>query len=728
MMKYTGDRPRGITGALEKVGIMRFLDRLSFRSKIFLGITAVLLVFGVLSAVFVSRVATGVMLGEIQKRGLNLAVSLAARTADPLLALDFLRLKNMVDEVKESSDDVIYAFVQDKSGGVLSHTFKGGFPVNLKAANQVPPGSHERIQLLDIGDGDIDTEERVYDFAVPVTISHERLGTVRVGLSQIKADAAVRRLLFTIFGVSVGAGLVAVVLGTLYARTVTRRLDILRKSAEEMIKGNLEVQTGPVLTRNCWDIKECKEAICPAYGDIHHRCWTLPGTLCPECVPGGYQEKIESCKNCEIYLENAGDEIQSLAEAFDVMALSLNRNIAELKEAERSLTRQQRLLETVMQSTPDLVSLQDRDLIYRAVNPAFRQYFAWNEPDIIGKSNADIFPRGQAEIIRREDEEILRTGISLSKELLIRKDNVKHWFHVVKVPVYDEDRIAGLLLTARDITEIKQYQEKLVLTVKMEQLGKLAGGVAHEINTPLGIILGYTQMLLEDLPQDVESHEYLQLIEKQTKICRRVVADLLGFSRQLGSRLEEIDLNASIAEVVQLVRHPFKQNWIDIQTSLDPDIPPIIGDREKLKQVWINLLNNAFDAIGQDGTIWVMSRLCPRGRRVLLSVADTGTGIAPKELKKLFDPFFTTKAPGAGTGLGLSVSFGIIQGHQGTITALSPAPQQFLQQPESTEKSTGPGAVFLVELPVSREEPQGDACEELWQDRSPGSQPAVTRG
>jgi len=728
MMKHTGDRPGGSPGAVVKAGITRFLDRLSFRSKIIYGIIAVLLVFGVLSAVFVSRTATGVMLGEIKKRGLNLGVSLAARTVDPLLALDFLRLKNMVDEVKESSDDIVYTFVQDKSGEVLSHSFKGGFPVQLKTANQVQPGAQGQIQLLDIGYGDIDTEERVYDFAVPVTISHERLGTVRVGLSQIKAHAAVRRLLLTIFGVSVGAGLVAVVLGALYARTVTRRLDILRKSAEEMIKGNLEVQTGPVLIRNCWDIKECKEANCPAYGDIHHRCWTLPGTLCPECLPGGYQEKIANCKNCEIYLENAGDEIQSLAEAFDVMALSLNRNIAELKEVERSLTRQQQILKTVIESTPDLVSLQDPNLVYRAVNPAFRQYFAWHGLDIIGKSDADIFPPARAAIIRREDEEILQTGVPLAKELFIRKDNLKHWFHMVKVPVYDEDRIAGLLLTARDITEIKQYQEKLVQTVKMEQLGKLAGGVAHEINTPLGIILGYTQMLLEDLPQDAESHEYLQVIEKQTKICRRVVADLLGFSRQLESRMEEIDLNASIAEVVQLVRHPFKQNWIDIQTSLDPDIPLIIGDREKLKQVWLNLLNNASDAIGQDGAIWVMSRLCPHGSRVLVTVADTGVGIAPDDLKKIFEPFFTTKAPGAGTGLGLSVSFGIIQGHQGAITALSPAPQQFLQRPESSGKSTGPGAVFLVELPVSMEEPQKDACEELWQDHSVGPQPAVARG
>jgi two-component system, NtrC family, sensor kinase len=701
---------------------MRFLTRLSFRSKIILGITAVVLVFALLSAVFVSKIASHAMLGEIKKRGLSLGFSLAARTADPLLALDFLRLKNMVDELKESSDDIVYAFVQDKNGQILSHTFKAGFPIELKDANRIPPHAPQHTELLDTG------ALRVYDFAIPITISNERLGTVRVGLSQIKAQAAVHRLLFIIILASGGAGLVAVVLGTLFAGTVTRRLDILKKSAEEMIKGNLDVQTGPVLSKNCWEIKGCEERNCPAFGDIAHRCWTLPGTLCPECAPGGYQDKIETCKTCGIYRQNAGDEIQSLAEAFDVMALSLNRNIAELKEAERSLTRQQQLLKTVMESTPDLVSLQDDHHIYRAVNPAFCQYFALNESDIIGKSDVDIFQPRRAEIIRREDQAILKTSVPLSKEILVSKNNVKHWFHMVKVPVYDEDRIAGLLLTARDITEIKQYQEKLVQTVKMEQLGRLAGGVAHEINTPLGIILGYTQMLLEDLPQDVESHEYLQIIEKQTKICRRVVGDLLGFSRRLESRMEEIDLNASIAEVVKLVRHPFKQNWIDIQTSLDPEIPPIIGDRERLKQVWINLLNNAFDAIGQDGAISVITRKCPEGRRVLVSVADTGTGITPEEMTKLFDPFFTTKPPGAGTGLGLCVSFGIIQDHQGTITALSPAPQEFLQVPKSNQESLGPGTVFFVELPVSKVDLQEDRCKDIWQGHAPDLPRAVARG
>jgi two-component system, NtrC family, sensor kinase len=693
---------------------MRFLTRLSFRSKIILGITTVVLVFGLLSAIFVSRIATQAMLGEIKKRGLSLGLSLAARTADPLLAMDFLRLKNMVDELKESSDDIIYVFVQDKHGQILSHTFKNGFPIELKDANPVPQDATQHIQLLNTGEG------RVYDFAIPITISKERLGTVRVGLSQVKAQAAVRRLLFIIFCISAGSGLMAVVLGTLFAGTVTRRLNVLRQSAEDIVRGNLDLQTGPQLKRNCWDIKDCQQPQCPAYSDTRRRCWYLVGTMCPECAAGGFEQKIEACRECPVYQEIRGDEIQSLAEAFDFMALNLDTYITNLKEAERTLTRQQQLLKTILDVTPDLVSLQDENLIYRAVNPAFCQFFGLEEQDVLGKSDTQIFPQ-VVERHQAEDLQILRTGTPMSKELLLTRSNRRYWLHIVKVPVYDEDRIAGLLLTVRDISEIKQYQEKLLQTVKMEQLGRLAGGMAHEINTPLCIILGYAQLLLEDVPASTESFEYLGIIEKQAQICRRIVADLLSFSRHIESKMEEMDLNQSIEEVLHLVRHTFKQNWIDIVTAFDPDLPRLTGDKEKLKQVWINLLNNAFDSIGQDGTIWVKTSICPQGRRVLVTVADSGSGIEAEDLKRVFEPFFTTKAPGAGTGLGLSVSFGIIQDHRGTISVLSPNPPAFRGEAGPGRKSPGPGSVFLVELPVSPDESGTDSCEDLVRDLRPSS-------
>jgi PAS domain S-box-containing protein len=685
--------------------IARLLTRLSFRNKIILGIAAIVLIFGVLSATVASRIASQAMLEEIKKRGLSLGFSVAARSADPMLAVDFLRLKNMVDEVKESSDDIVYVFIQDKSGRVLSHTFKRGFPVNLRDANLVPPGRPDHIQLLDIA-----KEELVYDIAIPVTISHERLGTVRVGLSRKKAHAAVSRLLFIIFSASLGAGLVAMVLGTLYARTVTRRLDILRTSAEEIVKGNLDVQTGPQFRRNCWEIKNCLKPQCPAYGDIRRRCWYLSGTLCPECAVGGFEQKIKACQDCVVFWENSGDEIQSLAEAFDFMALSMRSYINSLKEAEASIARQQQVMKTILDVNPDLVSLQDSDLRYQAANPAFRQFFDLKEEDIIGKTDAEIFPTGKANIFKTEDLAILKTGSPLSKEVLISRGKEKHWFHMVKLPVYDEDRIAGLLLTARDITEMKQFQEKLIQAVKMEELGKLAGGVAHEINTPLGIILGYAQMLLEDLPQDTESHEYLKIIEKQAQICRLIVSDLLNFSRVSESRMEEMDLNQSLEEVLQLVRHIFKQDWVDVEVFLDPHIPHIRGDREKMKQVWLNLLNNAYESISREGTIRITSKLCPQGNHVMVTVADSGTGITDQDMEKVFEPFFSTKAPGVGTGLGLSVSFGIVREHQGRIFAVSPAPPKLLGD---NPKRGGPGALFVVLLPVDWEKPVVDSCEEL---------------
>jgi signal transduction histidine kinase len=296
---------------------------------------------------------------------------------------------------------------------------------------------------------------------------------------------------------------------------------------------------------------------------------------------------------------------------------------------------------------------------------------------------------------------------------------------MVKVPVYDEDRITGILTAARDITEIKLYQEKLIQSLKMEQLGKLAGGVAHEINTPLCVILGYAQMLLEDFPQDTESYEFLQLIEKQAQICRRIVGDLLSFSRQIESQMEEMDLNQSIEQVIHLVRHSFRQNWVDIVPSLAPDLPAIIGDKDKLKQVWLNLLNNAADSIGQEGAIWIATRWEPQRRRVLVTVTDSGSGIAPENLKKIFDPFFTTKAPGGGTGLGLSVSFGIIQDHLGTISATSPAPMEFLGKSASGKTLPGPGSVFLVELPISREKPVEESFQELLPESAPAADQAA---
>jgi signal transduction histidine kinase len=142
-------------------------------------------------------------------------------------------------------------------------------------------------------------------------------------------------------------------------------------------------------------------------------------------------------------------------------------------------------------------------------------------------------------------------------------------------------------------------------------------------------------------------------------------------------------------------------NRIKIFSTLDTNIPLLAGDQERLKQVWLNLLNNAADVIEQDGVIQVQTRLVASEQKIIVSVADSGKGIAQQHLNIIFDPFFTTKQVGKGTGLGLSVSFGIIKDHGGKISALSPVPEEYLTEELLACDNAGPGAVFVVELPLS---------------------------
>jgi len=704
----------------------RFFSRLSFGGKINLGIAAIILVFGLFTALLVSGLVTRSLLDESKKRGSNMVLNLAGRAEEYLLVRDYLQLKTTVDQYKALGAPVEYAFIQDQDGSVLAHTFLDGFPMALKDVNSGPAGDDARILLLDT------SQTRIYDFAADVRVGESRIGTARIGLSWLDVQQTSRRLLLAIFAVTGAGALLSLLLGSLFARTVTRRINLLRASAEAIMAGDLDVQVGNAMSSNCWDIMDCGEDRCPAYGDTR-RCWYVAGTLCPICA-GINGNKQESCKSCPVYRQNVGDEIQSLAEAFDVMAATLKEHIGELEEARRSLARQEQLLRTVFDVTPDLVSMQDTQFVYRLVNKAFRRYFSLSEAEVVGRTDKDIFPSGQAVLNTEEDRQILETGLPMSKEIYVQRGENRRWFHVVKVPVYDGEapgspgspdslnsparparpaRIVGLLLTARDISVIKRYQEQLIQSQKMEDLGKLAGGVAHEINTPLGIILGYAQILLEDLPTSSQARKDVAVIEKQAQVCRKIVADLLGFSRQQESSWAEVDLNESIRETLAVVRQIFQQERVFVETQLDESVPPIRGDKEKLKQVWFNLLSNAFDAIGKDGGIVLRTKLCKHRRRVVVSVADTGKGISLEHMAQVFDPFFTTKPVGAGTGLGLAVSFGIIKDHKGKISAVSPAPVEYLGAGREDGKPPGPGTVFFIELPLTEEGLPEDECMDI---------------
>jgi len=233
--------------------------------------------------------------------------------------------------------------------------------------------------------------------------------------------------------------------------------------------------------------------------------------------------------------------------------------------------------------------------------------------------------------------------------------------------------------------ELEDAQRQVVQAEKIASLGRLAAGVAHEINNPLAGILIYAEALLKEIAERPQWREDLQEIITQTLRCKQIVTRLLEFSRQsLGQRVL-FDLNEIIGRCVDLLARQSLFHDVQIVLDLERELPQIVGDPVELQQVGANLMINAADAMLGRGRLDIRTRSMAETEEVILEFADTGPGIAPEVEEKIFEPFFTTKPPGSGTGLGLSVVYGIIQRHNGTIEVTSPP---------------GGGATFIIKLPI----------------------------
>lgn len=251
--------------------------------------------------------------------------------------------------------------------------------------------------------------------------------------------------------------------------------------------------------------------------------------------------------------------------------------------------------------------------------------------------------------------------------------------------------------------QLEEAQAQLIQSEKLSAIGQLAAGVAHELNNPLGGILGYAQFTLEKLQKNVpekttskeiESYlRYVRDIEVQARRCKAIVQNLLRFSRSSRTEdFEEIDVNRTVEETISFVEHQLRLSKIDLRTTLAKNLPMIRGNTGQLQQVFTNLLINAMHASAPGSCIEIYSRYSPAlgefGGAVELVFTDHGCGIAQENIKKVFEPFFTTKEVGKGTGLGLSVSYGIIRSHGGEINV--------------SETPNG-GATFTIVLPLQKQ-------------------------
>lgn len=240
----------------------------------------------------------------------------------------------------------------------------------------------------------------------------------------------------------------------------------------------------------------------------------------------------------------------------------------------------------------------------------------------------------------------------------------------------------------RNITARKKMEQQLRQADKLASIGRLAAGVAHEINNPLSIVLGYTKLLKEDAT-DATLKEDLEAVYNNAAACKKIVEDLLNFSRQTRTHRSRMDIRETIESVVSVVESSIAENNIAIARDYDLQTPLATIDAGKIRQVWMNLLVNACQAMGGGGVITVSTRYDPTREGIFVTFADTGCGIPAEIQDRIFDPFFTTKEPGQGTGLGLTVSYGIVAEHNGDI---------------SLETQEGKGTTFTVWLPLGVEE------------------------
>ncbi len=242
---------------------------------------------------------------------------------------------------------------------------------------------------------------------------------------------------------------------------------------------------------------------------------------------------------------------------------------------------------------------------------------------------------------------------------------------------------SGVLIVMDNITEKVQLEDQLLQAEKLSSIGLLAAGIAHEVNTPIAGISSYTQMLLKEIPENDRRKPILEKIEKQTFRAAEIVNGLLNFSRLNSNEFKDLDINHLIEDSLVLLNHQLELNNIKVESRYDTSLPPVYGNTGKLQQVFVNLLLNARDAMPTGGEIAVQTGMSES--MITVDISDTGTGITEENIRRIFDPFFTTKSVGKGTGLGLAVTYGIIQEHGGGILVNS---------------SSGKGTHFRVKLPT----------------------------
>jgi two-component system NtrC family sensor kinase len=348
-----------------------------------------------------------------------------------------------------------------------------------------------------------------------------------------------------------------------------------------------------------------------------------------------------------------------------VLETRVDQRTEELKRSEEKYR-------SLVESAEDFIFTADSKGNFQSMNSFTASFFGGRPEQFIGRGLSSLFP----EKVAQEQLKLVRLvyghGKSVRGEFDVDMGEHKFWISANFMPLKNEEgSVNAVLCIARDVTENKNLERQLINTEKLASLGTLAAGVAHEVNNPLGVILGFCDLLLRNTDRNSQAYEDLKTIERQGLHCKEVVEDLLSFARPGEGKAEASDINQCIEDIIKVVKHTLEMHSIDLILSLAENLPVVRGDSRQLQQVFLNLINNSIYAMPTGGTLKLRTYLERPTRRVVIQVEDDGMGIKEEHMDHIFEPFFTTKPEGEGTGLGLFVSYGIITKYGGTIDCVS---------------------------------------------------------
>ncbi|MCP4581917.1 MAG: PAS domain-containing protein, partial [candidate division Zixibacteria bacterium] len=304
--------------------------------------------------------------------------------------------------------------------------------------------------------------------------------------------------------------------------------------------------------------------------------------------------------------------------------------------------------------------------------------------DFIGKTVEEILPADLAKVIKMHDKQVTETKRHLSWDEIVLIDGVEHHFQAKRFPLTDhKGEVTETCTIMRDVSSEKELQDQLVQAGKLAAVGQLAAGVAHEINNPLTGILAFAEDMKDDLSYDDPHFEDVKVIIRETLRCRDIVKNLLDFARQEAPKLENVDPNDVIDQAMSLIAKLPQFRNVGIHKYLNSNVPHILGDPQQLQQVILNLMLNAAEAMHGTGSLILTTEYDRRHDRCAILVEDDGPGIPGNLIDKIFEPFFSTKGT---NGLGLAVSWGIVERHHGTI---------------EIDMADNGGAIFRILLPAT---------------------------